>query len=193
MKALLGWLLIPPLRILMRVTDPLTRLGAFVTLSARIGRRIDPSIVILGPPEVHGTARISLGRNLYLYREIYLETNDCGEIILGDDVVISRGTHIVSRQRIEIGKGTIIGEYCSLRDANHHHDSALPRRHSGHEAAPILIGNDVWIGRGCAVLAGVTIGDRAVIGANSVVTRDIPPGAVASGAPARPHQPPEAA
>lgn len=49
----------------------------------------------------------------------------------------------------------------------------------------ITIGNDVWIGRGCAVLKGTSIGEGVVIGANSVVTSDIPPYAIACGVPAR--------
>jgi acetyltransferase-like isoleucine patch superfamily enzyme len=53
-------------------------------------------------------------------------------------------------------------------------------------ADPIRIGADVWVGRGCAILSGVTIGDGAVIAANSVVTRDIPSRAIAVGAPAKP-------
>jgi acetyltransferase-like isoleucine patch superfamily enzyme len=80
----------------------------------------------------------------------------------------------------------MIGEYTSIRDANHRFGEGAAIRDSGYEAKPIEIGANVWIGRGATVLAGVRIGDNAVVGANAVVTRDIPAGAVAVGVPARP-------
>lgn len=185
MKRILTILLNPLIRFYLLVREPLTRIWAYAALSQLLGRGIDPSVVVLGLPEVRGTARIGLGRNLFLYRELYLETQADGEIAIGDDVVISRGTHIVAFNRITIGAGTMIGEYCSLRDANHRFGNGQSIRSSGHVSAPIVIGRNVWIGRGVTVLPGVTIGDHAVIGANSVVTGDIPSGAIAVGAPAR--------
>jgi acetyltransferase-like isoleucine patch superfamily enzyme len=79
----------------------------------------------------------------------------------------------------------MIGEYTSIRDQDHRTDSPGPTREAGYITAPVRIGTDAWIGRGCAVLKGVTIGDRAVIGANSIVTRDVPADEVWFGAPAR--------
>jgi maltose O-acetyltransferase len=59
------------------------------------------------------------------------------------------------------------------------------RRQKYEAAKPIVIGNNVWLGGGAIVLAGVTIGENSVIGAGAVVTRDIPPNVVAAGNPAR--------
>ena len=165
---------------------PLQRVWAHACLAAKIDTPLDSSVVILGVPEVHGTGRIALGKNLYLYRELYLETQETGRIGIGDDVVISRGSHIVSFSNVHIGNGTMIGEYVSVRDANHRIDTGGPIRTSGHDAAPIVIGHNVWLGRGVTVLAGVMIGDGAVIGANAVVTRDVPAHTVAVGIPAKP-------
>jgi acetyltransferase-like isoleucine patch superfamily enzyme len=168
-----------------RVLEPLGRLWSHARLRERFTPPLDPSVVVLGVPEIHGTGNIRLGRRLYLYPGLYLETQGTGEIRIGDEVVISRGVHLVAFERIQIGEGSMIGEYSSIRDANHRTGTDRALRWSGHESRPIVIGRQVWIGRGVTVLPGVSIGDGAVVGANAVVTRDIPAGAVAVGIPAR--------
>ena len=155
-------------------------------LSSHLETQLDASVVVLGPPEVHGTGRIHIGRNSLLFPSMYLETEERGSIDIGDGVVISSGVHIVSRAGILIGSGTMIGEYTSIRDAGHVRAPDLPIRDSGYGARPITIGKEVWIGRGVAVLGGVTIGDGATVGANAVVVDDVPAGAIAVGVPARP-------
>jgi acetyltransferase-like isoleucine patch superfamily enzyme len=172
-----------------RATDAaeeLRRVWAYSRLATKIGGKVDPSMVVLGTPEIRGSAQIRLGRSLFLYRELYLETQGEGRIEIGDNVVISRGTHIVSFARVTIGENSMIGEYCSIRDANHRFQNGDSIREAGHEGAAIAIGRNVWIGRGVAVLAGVTIGDNAVVGANAVVTKDVAEGSVVVGIPAQP-------
>lgn len=164
---------------------PLGRLWAWVRLATRV-TSLPVSCVVLGTPEVHGSGRVRCGEHLYLYRDLYLETQENGEIDLGNHVVLSRGVHLVAFAGIRLGEGTMVGEYASIRDANHTYGTDTPLRDAGHTAHPITIGRQVWIGRGAVVLAGVTIGDHAVIGANAVVTRDVPAGAVVGGVPARP-------
>ena len=186
MKLLLSSLL-APLALLAQAGERLGRLWAFTQLRLALpGRRLDAGTVVLGPAEVRGTGRIRLGRGLFLYRELYLETQEAGEIAIDDGVVISRGAHLVAYAGIRIGAGSMIGEYASIRDANHRTATGASLRHSGHEARAIDIGRGVWIGRGVTVLPGVRIGDRAVVGANAVVTRDVPAGARVAGVPARP-------
>lgn len=168
--------------------DRAARLWALARLQARVRNKVPASVVALGCPEVHGTALIELGEDLYLYSGLHLETQESGRVRIGDRVVISRGVHVVSFASVEIGEGTMIGEYSSIRDANHVYGTHAALRDAPHTAKPIRIGRNVWIARGVTVLAGVTVGDNAVIGANAVVTRDVAPGDVVAGVPARPIQ-----
>jgi acetyltransferase-like isoleucine patch superfamily enzyme len=179
--------IIAALRLTASPAENIVRLWSFARLAASLKTAVDHSVVVLGVPEIHGSANITLGRDLMLYRELYLETQGQGRIEIGDGVVISRGTHIVSFSSITIGEGSMIGEYCSIRDANHA-ISTESIRYSGHTGAPISIGRNAWIGRGAAILAGVTIGDNAVIGANAVVTHNVAAGSIVAGVPARPLQ-----
>jgi acetyltransferase-like isoleucine patch superfamily enzyme len=165
--------------------QPVQRLWAFARLRS-VYPALDPTVVVLGSVEVQGSGRLVLGRHLYLYRAVHLETREDGEIVIGDDVVLSRGVHLVAHHGIHVGSGSMIGEYASVRDADHRFGPGIAPRTSGHAGRPVHIGSNVWIGRGASVLAGVRIGDGAVIGANAVVTRDVPAGAVVGGVPARP-------
>lgn len=169
-----------------KVGQPLSRAWAFARLRDATGSALDPSVVVLGTPEVRGTGRIEFGRDLFLYADVVLETQANGSIAIGDGAVISRGAHIVAHARVVIGAGVMIGEYASIRDANHRFGPGVAPRHSGHDAEPVTIGARSWIGRGVIVLPGVTIGEHAVVGANAVVTRDVAPGAIVAGVPARP-------
>jgi acetyltransferase-like isoleucine patch superfamily enzyme len=157
---------------------------AWFCLACRIP--LDPSNVILGAVELQGSRTIHFGLGAFIYPGLYLETQGSGSITLGDDVVISRGVHLVSHCQISIGSGSMLGEYSSVRDANHRRHPSIPLRDAGYNCAPIRIGKEVWIGRGVIILPGVCIGDGATIAANAVVTRDVPSGATFGGIPAKP-------
>jgi acetyltransferase-like isoleucine patch superfamily enzyme len=185
MKTLITGLLAPAARIAKALEMP-RRAWAHARMAGMIAGKLDRSVVVLGVPEIRGTGQIYAGRNLYLYRDLYLETQGEGRIEIGDDVVISRGAHIAALTRVSIGADSMIGEYASLRDANHRFGGGVKIRTSGYSSAAIEIGRNVWIARGVTILPGVRIGDNAVVGANAVVTRDVPDGAVVGGIPAQP-------
>ncbi|EKD48281.1 MAG: acetyltransferase [uncultured bacterium] len=105
-----------------------------------------------------------------------------GNIEIGDDVFIGRNNLFQSRDKIIIGKHVNISGYSFFLTGSH------DVRSSDFKSiyAPIKIGDYVWIGTNCTILPGVTIGDGAVIGAGSVVTKDIPSYKIAVGSPAKP-------
>jgi len=188
-KGALTAALVPLARAWRRVVrDRWARLWAAAQLREATGQHLHPSNVVLGPVDIQGTGRVTFGRGALVYPGVLLETQGDGCIEIGDDVVLSRGVYIVAFGRVSLGAGTMVGEYASLRDANHRR-SPHSVRHSGHDHAPIHIGRNVWIGRGVTVLKGVVLGDSCVVGANAVVTRSVAAQALVAGAPARPLTP----
>jgi acetyltransferase-like isoleucine patch superfamily enzyme len=190
MKRLLKVILGQPLTISLKLTRPLRenlkRIYAHSSFAAGLATPLPASAVIQGRVDVFGTRKIHIGEDVLFYPDIHLETQHSASIRIGDCVVLSRGVHIVAMANVTIGTGSMIGEYASIRDANHARSEGIAIRDAGHTAKPIVIGNEVWIGRGVTVLGGVVIGDHATVGANAVVTKDVPAGAVVAGVPASP-------
>ena len=103
---------------------------------------------------------------------------------LGANVFLNFNCVILDVVEVTIGEGTQIGPAVQIYTADHPRDPAL-RRDSLEFGRRVRIGRNVWIGGGAVILPGITIGDDAVIGAGSVVTRDVPEGATVAGNPAR--------
>jgi maltose O-acetyltransferase len=103
---------------------------------------------------------------------------------VGDRFYANTGCIVLDCDHVEIGSRVKLGPAVQLLAVSHPLDAS--QRALGLEyGEPIVLGDDVWIGGGAIVLGGVTIGDRAVVGAGSVVTRDVPADAIVAGNPAR--------
>lgn len=124
------------------------------------------------------------GKRVVYYPGIRI--NPLGGIQISDDVDIAWGVTITTRGGVTIGARTLIGYNSAILSSNHIIPSSrLQIFGSGHEHKPVKIANDVWIGANCTILAGVSIGEGAVIAGGSVVTKDVEPFAIVGGNPAK--------
>jgi acetyltransferase-like isoleucine patch superfamily enzyme len=106
-----------------------------------------------------------------------------GQIEIGNNVLVMNGVRLSSASRIIIGDDCMLANFCYLTDADWHdlHDRTEPVG----KTAPIVLKRGVWIGDSAIICKGVTVGENSVIGAGSVVRRDVPANVVVSGNPAR--------
>ena len=108
---------------------------------------------------------------------------DCGKNIkIGKNVFINACCRFQDQGGIEIGDGSLIGHNTTIATLNHDFN---PDKRANLHPSPVKIGKKVWIGSDCTILPGVEIGDGAVIGAGSVVTKNVPANSIAVGNPAR--------
>lgn len=144
----------------------------------------------------HPSAQIKLGHRLVfrsagssntggLNRRCFLSASEQAVLEIGNDCGFS-GTAISAQQRIILGDRVMCGANVTIIDSDRHPLDAVAR-HRGDAglSAPIIIGDDVFLGMNVLVLKGVTIGHNAYIAANSVVLHDIPANALAAGHPAK--------
>jgi acetyltransferase-like isoleucine patch superfamily enzyme len=133
---------------------------------------------------VGGHAVMRFGPRCILDRDLNVEC--FGTLTVGAATIFGHHCTIGVRERIEIGEDCLIAELVSIRDHDHAFETLdVPVREQGVVAAPVRIGNNVWIASKATITKGVRIGDNAIVGANAVVTRDVPPNAVVAGVPAR--------
>ncbi len=108
---------------------------------------------------------------------------DCGKnITVGKNVFINSGCHFQDQGGITIGDGVLIGHNVVLATLNH---DFSPKKRSTLHPAPIVIGENVWIGSNATIVPGVTIGNGSIIAAGAVVTKNVPENVVAGGVPAK--------
>lgn len=122
----------------------------------------------------------SPGENFCMFPPFY---TDCGKNIhVGAGTFFNSGCKFQDQGGIFIGENVLIGHNVVIATLNHLVDPSL---RSGMIPRPVIIGNRVWIGSNSTILPGVTIGDNSIVGAGSVVTKDIPANKIAVGNPAK--------
>lgn len=148
-------------------------------------------------PSFRGQQYISVGDDFSAGDGLLMEAWDAyrdqtftPQICIGNGVNCSNYVQISAIDRVTIGDHVLMGQCVYISDNNHGKWNAEelrlpPTQRPLTSKGPVSIGNNVWLGRCVTVLSGVTIGDNCVIGANSVVTKDIPPNCMAAGVPAK--------
>jgi len=124
----------------------------------------------------------AVGRDIWIEPPFYCDYGS--NITLGDNVYFNFNCVVLDPAPVLIGSNVLFGPNVQIYTASHP-VGYLERRNGLEFAVPIEIGSDVWVGGSVAISPGVTIGSRSVIGAGSVVTRDVPEGVFAAGNPCR--------
>lgn len=136
------------------------------------------------PEELRGLMSELIGKTLDnsfgLFPPFY---TDCGQnISIGHGTFLNMGCTFQDWGGIEIGEECLIGHHCTICTVNHSKD---PLNRGDMTCSPVKIGNSVWIGANVTILPGVTVGDGAIVAAGAVVTKNIAPGTICGGVPAK--------
>ncbi len=187
------------MQLLFRIIDRLSREANRIASLWHIARfaHCGSGAIIRAPRNILGGNYIHVGSKFDVYPGLRIEAfgRHLGksfkpQITIGDRVSINYDCHIGCVNKISIGNDVLIASRVYITDHSHgapdYHDiSTPPSARKVYSKGPVVIEDAVWIGEGACILPNVTIGRGAIIGANSVVTKDIPPFSIACGSPAR--------
>jgi acetyltransferase-like isoleucine patch superfamily enzyme len=131
--------------------------------------------------------RLEIGEHALLEPHVWLTAPAPGRIRIGAGTFLNLCVMVAAVELVEIGDHCMLANGCFVTDGNHRFDDPdKPVPWQGFTSkGPTGIGDNVWCGANVVITSGVTIGRRCVIGANSVVTTDLPPFSIAAGSPAR--------
>jgi acetyltransferase-like isoleucine patch superfamily enzyme len=155
------------------------------------------SRIIRFPFDIRGRKFVDLGRRLTTGKNCRIEAfpkDNCTVVItIGNDVQLNDYVHITAMKSVRIGNNVLMASKIYISDCTHgyysgdftHSHPDLPPMEREYSIKPVVIQDNVWIGESVSVLPGVTIGKGSIIGANSVVSKDIPDYTIAVGIPAK--------
>jgi len=131
--------------------------------------------------------RLELGPHVLLEPHVWLTAMAPARIRIGEGSFLNIGVQVAAVDLVEIGAHCMFANGCFVTDANHRFDDPVrPVPWQGFTSkGPTRVGDNVWCGANVVITSGVTVGERCVIGANSVVMTDLPPFSIAAGVPAR--------
>jgi len=142
-----------------------------------LGRRLELQIARPG--------RVEFGRFVWVGDRTKIRCHE-GVVEIGAETVIGQECTISAYRRVRIGEQCVIADRAMFIDFDHGVvEVERPIRVQGIYMRDVEVGSNVWIGYGACVLRGVRVGDNAIVGTNSVVTKDVPANAVVAGSPAR--------
>jgi acetyltransferase-like isoleucine patch superfamily enzyme len=152
------------------------------------GRLVTDGMAFVAPDvtiEIGKGAKLHLGRWSWIGHGTKIRAHE-GEVYIGAKSVLGQECTISSFQHVSIGRECIVADRVMLIDFDHGVvEVERPVREQGIYKRDVRVGHNVWMGYGACVLRGVTIGDNAIVGTSTVVTKDVPDNAVVAGIPAR--------
>jgi acetyltransferase-like isoleucine patch superfamily enzyme len=135
--------------------------------------------------EIAAQGRVDFGRFVWIGDGTKIRCHE-GRVEIGDKTVMGQECTISAYQHVRIGQQCVIADRAMFIDFDHGVvEVDRPIRRQGIYKRDVRVGSNVWIGYGACVLRGVSVGDNAIVGTNSVVTKDVPANAVVAGIPAR--------
>jgi acetyltransferase-like isoleucine patch superfamily enzyme len=141
-----------------------------------------PGTVLVRPAVLRGTDRVHIGAGCAIYPGAWLACeSEAGQILIGNRNYFGHRVHLHTGAPLTIGDDCVFADDIFISTTDHQRDD----RSLSAPTAAVHIGDRVFLGQRVTVLGGVTIGDGATVGAHSVVTKDVRPGAVVAGVPAR--------
>ena len=131
--------------------------------------------------------RLEIGPQVLFEPGVWITMPAAARVRIGGGSFFNLGVMVAALELVEIGEHCMFANGCVITDSNHRFDDPeRPVPWQGFSSrGPTRVGDNVWCGAHVVITSGVTVGERCVIGANSVVTEDLPPFSVAAGAPAR--------